>query len=143
MLVYHLEVEAYSREYGELKEKHSNKTGVYSTLEKALEEGKEFLERRFKRIYEGSNYCTQDKDSLKLEDMLRDDEIYYLLQITEIDPEYADNYEMKNYEYECIGLQPTHKIYCYNYKAELEYTELEYQHQQSGSGHVIIRYPRG
>lgn len=141
MVIYHLEVEAYSTKFGDLQEKNSYESEVHSTLEKALERGKEWLEKRINYLYEHSSYCTKES-SLTLQDMIKDEMIYYSFKITEMDPVYADNFEIPKYEYECKGLPPTHIVNHYNLEGELQYTFLEYlSNKYYGSGYVITRYP--
>lgn len=139
MIVYHLEVEAYSTRFGELQEKNSHESGVYSTIENALGRGKEWLEERINYLYKDSSYCTKE-NSLTLQDMIKDEMIYYSFKITEIDPVYADNFEIPEYEYECEELQPTHIINYYNLEGKLQYTSVEYTYQ-NGIGYFFEKQP--
>ncbi len=138
--VYHLEVQAYNNCYGNLIDRDSFYSGVYSTLEKALEEGKWFINKRFKDIYEQSDYCTNEEDTLTLEDMLKDDMITYHFKVTELDPVYADNFNPPKMEYMCRDLKPTHTVYYYDYKGKLKFYELNYLDKDGGWGYTTLRY---
>lgn len=138
--VFHLEVQAYNNSFGDLVERDSYYSGVYSTIEKAIEEGKWFIDRRFKEIYQQSDYCTNEKDTSSLEDMLKDDVISYCFKITELDPTYADSFEPPKREYMCRDLKPTHTTYFYDYKGNLKYYDLEYLDKDGGWGYTTVRY---
>ncbi len=140
-MVYHLKVQANSKRYGELIEKDSFYTEVYSNLEKAIEKGKEWLANKINHIYEESGYCTKGKDSLTLKDMFDDEEIYYCFEIVELEPEYAENFKIPDHEYECKNLNPTHIVHYYNLEGKLLYKDLEYRSNKSGFAYVITRYP--
>lgn len=140
-MVFHLEVQAYSTRYGDLVERDSYYSGVYSTMKRAVEEGMRFINKKFKDIYQQSDYCTKEKDSSTLEDMIKDDMIYYNFTVTRLSPYYADHFVTPGSEYKCKNLKPTHTIFNYDYKGNLKYTELQYLHNDGGLGYVITRYP--
>ncbi len=139
MKVYHLEVQANSTRYGELIENNSYYSDVFSTLKKAINEGKDFLERRIRILYENSGYCVaEDENPLTIQDMINDGEIYYTFTVTEINPEYADSFRIPDAEYKCRDLEPTHIKNYYNMYGKLKYSDIEYRGPWS---YVIRRYP--
>ena len=139
-MVFHLEVVAYNTRFGDLIERDSFYSGVYGTLKKAVEEGLWFINRRFKDIYQQSDYCTNEKDSLTLEDMIEDKMIYYNFTVTKLSPYYADNFETPGSEYKCKNLRPTHTILHYDYRGNLKYKDIQYLNKDGGIGYVIKRY---
>lgn len=142
MQVYQLLVEAYSTRYGELQEKNSYKCEVYASIEKAVKEGKNWLNSKLERLYEMSNYCTKEKNDLTLQDLLEDNLIFYDFRVIELDPVYADNFVVPEHEYECKEIPPTHTNYIYNIAGKLQYKILEYRSNKSNFGYQITQYPR-
>lgn len=142
MNVYRLEIEAYNTRFGDLRERNSFYSDVFSSLERALEEGKYNLKKIMYNIYENSEYCTKE-NSLTLEEMLQDECIYYRFQITEVDPFYADSFDEIYSEKECIlNHKPTHIIYNYDYKGNLQYKQIQWTLEgEHHSGQVILQYP--
>ena len=140
-MVYHLEVVAYNNRYGVLIDRDSYYTGVYSTLEKAVDEGLCFINKRFKDIYQQSDYCTNEEDTLTLEDMFKDDMIFYNFKITELDPMYADNFTAPKEEKDCKGLKPTHIIYYYDYDGKLKNKEIEHIDKSGKFGYINWECP--
>lgn len=139
-MVFHLEVESYSNIYDSLVEKDSYYSGVYGTMKKAVEEGKWFLERRFKDIFENSNYCTKEDKDYTYEDLLNDGYMSYNFKVTKLSPYYAENFEAPGREYMCRDLRPTHTVYYYDYRGNLEFYNLEYLDRDGGFGYVTRRY---
>ena len=138
--VFHLEIEVYNSRYGDLIERDNFFNGVYSTLEKAVSEGKNWLDKRLQDIYQNSDYCTKEKDTLTLQDMLDDEIISYCFKVTELDPVYAESFEVPDMEYKCKDLAPTHIIYYYNLQGDLERRYFEYLSPKGGYGYIIQRY---
>ena len=141
-IIYHLIVKAHSTRYGNLIELDNNYTNVYSTLDRAVEVGTNWLRNKIKRLYEESNYCTREKDTLTIQDMLDENEIYYNFSVTEFNPRYADNFEVPDHEYECKHYAPSHIEYSYNLEGQLQYKELQYRYHNGYSGHYFTRFPR-
>lgn len=139
-MVFHLEVEAYTDQYGSLVEKDSYYSNVHGTMKRAVEEGKRFLERRFKDIFENSSYCTKEDKDYTYEDLLNDGYMCYHFKVTKLSPFYADNFEKPKMEYMCRDLRPTHTVYYYDYKGNLKFYDLEYWHKDGGIGYVTRRY---
>jgi len=138
MTVYHLKVAVYSTMYGDLMEKYSCFSGVYSTLEKALNIGKDFIRRRSQTLYESSGYCTKD-GSLTFEDFIKDDMLNCNFTITELDPEYADNYMEFGSEYKCEGTPPTHRVMSFDREGTLINEDWQYLYSGSDSGYILNR----
>lgn len=139
-MVYHLEVCAYSHRYGDLIENDSYYSDVFSTLKKAVAEGKWWLDRKIQDLYQESGYCTQREDSLTIEDMIKDKAIYYYFKVTSLSPYYADNFEISSSEYKCKNLRPTHIVSFFDLKGNFKYKDLEYRSKDGGFGYVIRRY---
>jgi hypothetical protein len=141
MKVYHLKVQAYSNMYGELIERDSFFSEVYSNLDKAVENGRIWIKNKIQELYEKSDYCVNGKNTLTMKDFLDDNKVSYNFRIIEFDPEYAENFETPLYEFECKNLEPTHIIYYYDLEGKLLYKDLEYRSNKGGFAHVFTRYP--
>ena len=74
----------YIHRYGDLIENDSYYSDVFSTLKKAVAEGKWWLDRKIQDLYQESGYCTQREDSLTIEDMIKDKAIYWFILIISI-----------------------------------------------------------
>ena len=104
-------------------EQNEYHTEVYSSLEKAVEDGKYFLNRRY-----------NDKG-------FRD----YEFKVTEIDLEYAEQFSKDQLNIlgrEELGkYEPTHIIYNFNLSGELLYKRLEYYDKQRKYLKSFTMYP--
>lgn len=132
--VYLLQTEAYSTRYGELQEKYSTKSGVYSTQEIAIEKGKEWLTERLEELHKSIDV------EGTIQDLIDWHAIYYEFKVTEIDPEYADNYVLAEHRYDCESELPTHTEYYYNFKGELISKYYEYRDCYDGESYMTNAY---
>lgn len=140
-MVFHLQVIAHSTRYGDLIERDGFYSNVHGTLKKSVENGLCWLNNRLKDIYQESDYCTQDKKSKTLQDMLEDGEIYYSFTVTKLSPYFADNFEIPSTEEECKSLRPTHTIFNYDLDGKLKYAEIKYTSKDDKFAYVSKKYP--
>ena len=132
--VYLLQLEAYSTRYGQLQEKYGSESGVYSKQEIAIEKGKEWLSERLEELHKSIDV------EGTIQDLIDWHAIYYEFKITEIDPEYADSYELPRYRYDCEKELPTHTEYYYNFKGELIRKNHEYRDCYDGESYMTNVY---
>lgn len=82
MIVYHLKGYVYTNGFGNLCEKYSHFSDVFTTLELAMETGKREIEERVQRFFKQQTVFTADE----FEDFMKE-EIEYAFQVIEFDPE--------------------------------------------------------
>lgn len=123
MRLYLLQIQMYDYENTNIDtESESN---VYSSFEKAKEEGLKELSERIESVEEELN--------IKFKQMLEEEKLDYTFCITEIaDLEYAENFDIKNKrDEEYYKLEPTHKRYELDFKGNIICFYYEYRYKNS------------
>lgn len=134
MRVYHLELEVTFA----LEESifYSN---VYSTMERAIEEGKYHLEKNMINLYI-SGYQIKGQDNITTDELFSIERTDYTFKIIETDPKYADNFNTNLYGKDLWTTPPTHIEYYYNYKGEFEYKHIQWKIKQRIEREHITMY---
>ena len=120
-MIYLLKVSANSKRFGELIERDSFYSEVFSSLDKAVEEGKLWLKKRLKFLN------SQINNDLIYDKPQKNKDFEYSFTVTELDLNYIDKFNaLKDYDKENY-IEPTHKIYNYNMNGMLLNIDLEYR----------------
>lgn len=131
-MIYLLKVSANSKRFGELIERDGFYSEVYSSLDKAVEEGKSWLKKRLKFLN------SQINNDLIYDKPQKNKDFEYSFTVTELDLNYIDKFNvLKDYDKENY-IEPTHKIYNYNMKGILLNIDLEYR--CSNGENLQLRY---
>ncbi len=121
-MIYLLKVSANSNKYGELIERNSFYSEVYSSLDKAVKEGKAWMKERLKFL----NLKTEN--DLSFGENAENEELEYSFTVTELDLDYIEKFNNLEDEEKDKYIEPTHKIYNYNINGNLLNIELEYRY---------------
>ena len=131
-MIYLLKVSANSKRFGELIERDSFYSEVFSSLDKAVEEGKLWLKKRLKFLN------SQINNDLIYDKPQKNKDFEYSFTVTELDLNYIDKFNaLKDYDKENY-IEPTHKIYNYNMNGILSNIDLEYR--CSNGENLQLRY---
>lgn len=131
-MIYLLKVSANSKRFGELIERDSFYSEVFSSLDKAVEEGKLWLKKRLKFLN------SQINNDLIYDKPQKNKDFEYSFTVTELDLNYIDKFNaLKDYDKENY-IEPTHKIYNYNMNGMLLNIDLEYR--CSNGENLQLRY---
>ena len=131
-MIYLLKVSANSKRFGELIERDSFYSEVFSSLDKAVEEGKLWLKKRLKFLN------SQINNDLIYDKPQKNKDFEYSFTVTELDLNYIDKFNaLKDYDKENY-IEPTHKIYNYNMNGILLNIDLEYR--CSNGENLQLRY---
>lgn len=100
---------------------------VYSSFEHAKKEGLQHFEKTINEI--------QESQSKTFCELLKEEEIDYIFDITQIDNlEYAENFDINYDSYpieEYNKLEPTHKVYHLDYYGNILYIMYEYRYKNA------------
>ena len=121
-MIYLLKVSANSKRFGKLIERNSHYSEVYSSLDKAVEDGKEWMKERLKVL----NVKLEKDESVK--ENFNNEELEYSFTVTELDLDYIEKFNNLEDEEKDKYIEPTHKIYNYNINGNLLNIELEYRY---------------
>lgn len=121
-MIYLLKVSANSKRFGKLIERNSHYSEVYSSLDKAVEDGKEWMKERLKVL----NVKLEKDESVK--ENFNNEELDYSFTVTEVDLDYIEKFNDLEDEEKDKYIEPTHKIYNYNINGDLLNIELEYRY---------------
>lgn len=121
-MIYLLKVSANSKRFGKLIERNSHYSEVYSFLDKAVEDGKEWMKERLKVL----NVKLEKDESVK--ENFNNEELEYSFTVTELDLDYIEKFNNLEDEEKDKYIEPTHKIYNYNINGNLLNIELEYRY---------------
>ena len=131
-MIYLLKVSANSKRFGELIERDSSYSEVYSSLDKAVEEGKSWLKERLKFLN------SQINNDLIYDKLQKNKGFEYSFSVTELDLDYIEKFnDLKDYDKDNY-IEPTHKIYNYNMNGMLLNIDLEYR--CSNGENLQLRY---
>lgn len=137
MKLYLLQTEMY--EYDAKLLDNSCYCNIYSSFEKAKEQGLNDLSKRIKQV--------EDDENMTFDEMLEKEKLDYSFRITQIDDlEYAENFDI-NYDIlhrkQYTKLEPTHKEYVLDYKGNIIriYYEYRYQNALTDAKKSIKLYP--
>jgi hypothetical protein len=89
MTLFILDARAHLSRYVDLVPADARICAVYSTLDLAINAGREFCAERVQQLYDESEYKSMD---LSVDDFISDKVVEASFCVTEIDPEIADNY---------------------------------------------------
>ena len=121
-MIYLLKVSVNSKRFGELIEKNSYYSEVYSSLDKAVEEGKAWMKERLKFL------VLEVENDVSLDENAENEKLEYSFTVTELDLDYINKFNnLEDYEKDKY-IEPTHKIYNYNINGNLLNIELEYRY---------------
>ena len=120
-MIYLLKVSANSKRFGELIERDSFYSEVYSSLDKAVEEGKAWMKERLKFIN------LEIENDLNFGENAENEKLEYSFSVTELDLDYIEKFNNLEEEEKDKYIEPTHKIYNYNINGDLLNIELEYR----------------
>ena len=120
-MIYLLKVSANSNKYGELIERNSFYSEVYSSLDKAVKEGKAWMKERLKFLN------LEIENDLSFGENAENEELEYSFTVTELDLDYIEKFNNLEDEEKDKYIEPTHKIYNYNINGNLLNIELEYR----------------
>lgn len=123
MNIYHLELEIYFA-----LEEPTYISNVYSTMEKAIETGKKYLEKEMRNQYT-SGYQIKGQDNISLDELFSLERTDYIFKVTETDLEYAENFKTDLLGKRLWNVRPTHIEYYYNYKGEFQSKTLNWIEQ--------------
>ena len=121
-MIYLLKVSANSKRFGELIERNSYYSEVYSSLNKAVEEGKIWLKERLDFLN------SQEDNNLFYDKFKKNKDIEYSFSVTELDLDYIEKFNNLEDEEKDKYIEPTHKIYNYNINGGILNIELEYRY---------------
>lgn len=134
-MIYLLEVSANSKRFGKLIEKDIFYSEVYSSLDKAVEEGKSWLKERREFL------DLQINNDLIYDKLQKNEGFEYFFTVTELDLDYIDKFNaLKDYEKEKY-IEPTHKIYNYNMNGIL--LNIDIEHRCVNGENLKLRYYEG
>ena len=85
-MIYLLKVSANSKRFGKLIERNSHYSEVYSSLDKAVEDGKEWMKERIKVL----NVKLEKDESVK--ENFNNEELEYSFTVTELDLDYIEKF---------------------------------------------------
>ena len=120
-MIYLLKVSANSKRFGELIERNSYYSEVYSSLDKAVEEGKAWMKERLKFLN------LEIENDLSFDENFKNEKLEYSFTVTELDLDYINKFNNLEDEEKDKYIEPTHKIYNYNINGVLLNIELEYR----------------
>lgn len=104
-------------------------SNVYSTMEKAIEEGKYNLEKRMRDFYT-NGYQMKGQDNITTDKLFSIERADYIFKVVELEIEYAENFNTNLTCEELWKVKPTHIEYYYDYKGELESKHIQWKVKQ-------------
>ena len=120
---------------------------VYSTMDKALEEGKKYLNLYFNEVIENNNllevygYDNFSKDQIIRQEM-KTKNLHYSFSIEKMDPYYKDNFiKPEGPERMVIGVEPSSTEFIFNYKGKEQYRKVIYSESRYGKAFENEIYP--
>ena len=138
-MIYLLEVEMFTTQFGDLQEKNSYYSNVYEQKDYAVTQGVKWLNKQTEILK--STYKHLENDTL--EQMVKDRSVEYKFRITRIkDLGYVRNFKVPESEADCLKVNHTHIIYNYDYKGNVINWTIEYQDSESDFAYFMMRYPR-
>lgn len=124
---------------------HRFESYVYSTIEKAIIEGKKFLDLYFNEILEDNNLKSNYEELTKLEiikEEIKNKNLHYSFSIEKFDPYYKDNFvKPEGSESMVIGIEPATTQYFYDFKGKEIYKEIKYGESKYGWAFVNDIFP--
>jgi hypothetical protein len=126
MKVYQLKVEI-----GFATDDPEHFSNVYTNYDKALEDGKKFLEKNVTFVFTNGEYNIKNREIPSIDELFSIERVWYEFNIEEIeDIEYAENFNIKlvpNEAYLEQNIKPTHKVYHLDYKGNIESIDIQYR----------------
>lgn len=138
-MIYLMQVEMYTTQFGDLREKNSHYSNVYENKGYAVAQGIKWLNKQAEILK--STYKHLENDTL--EQMIKDKSVVYSLKLTQIkDLRYAQNFKIPESEAGCLKVNHTHIVYNYDYKGNVINWTIEYRDPNSDFAYFMMRYPR-
>lgn len=142
-IVYQVKVEVHSTDdrYGLLIEKDPLCSDILFTHKQAHEKGVDYLRSSIHRLYETSDYCAHEEDSLTIEDFIKDRQVYYRFTVLEIDLKTLNTYDYRNSINRpkwCLANRPPHLEYSYDLDGNLIDCNYVYYNHRGG---IDFTYP--